>query len=158
MADSSSDEAFIIRLSRALEVAKLEAVVIGLAAAVLQGAPVTTQDVDLLVRRTRRNQEKIVLLRGLLGGLGRVEVTSQIDALVGGEVQVDLIYDAIPPNLAFETVRSRASRMDVGGAPLLVAALEDIIRSKRAAGRAKDLAVLPLLEDTLRVRRALEGK
>jgi len=33
---------------------------------------------------------------------------------------------------------------------VLVAALDDIIRSKKATGRARDLAVLPILEQTLR--------
>jgi len=43
-------------------------------------------------------------------------------------------------------VRDRARLIDIGGAPLLVATLTDIIKSKRAAARPQDLAVLPLLE------------
>ena len=40
-----------------------------------------------------------------------------------------------------------AIAIDVGdGAATLVAALDDVIASKRAAGRAKDLAALPYLE------------
>jgi hypothetical protein len=38
---------------------------------------------------------------------------------------------------------------------ILVAALEDVIRTKEAAGRPKDLAHLPILKDTLRVRQEL---
>jgi hypothetical protein len=40
-------------LAKALRVAKLEAVVIGNAASMLNGAPVTTQDIDLLIRNTK---------------------------------------------------------------------------------------------------------
>jgi hypothetical protein len=47
--------------------------------------------------------------------------------------------------------------MPVGEHKALVASLEDVIRSKEAAGRPKDLAQLPILRDTLRVRRALES-
>ena len=39
-----------------------------------------------------------------------------------------------------------------------VAGLADVIRSKEAAGRPKDLAQLPILRDTLRVRRALDER
>lgn len=38
---------------------------------------------------------------------------------------------------------------------LTVAALAYVIRSKQAAGRAKDLAVLPILKATLAARREL---
>jgi hypothetical protein len=55
----SSDEAFVVRVLAALKSAKLEAVVVGNVAAILQGVPVTTQDLDLLVRDTPRNQQKI---------------------------------------------------------------------------------------------------
>jgi predicted nucleotidyltransferase len=46
-------------------------------------------------------------------------------------------------------VRDRASIVDIGGATILVASLEDIIKSKRAARRPRDLAVLPILEKAL---------
>jgi hypothetical protein len=48
------------------------------------------------------------------------------------------------------SVRSRATVVDFGGEKLWVADLYDIIRSKRAAGRPKDLAVLHELETTLK--------
>jgi hypothetical protein len=155
MADPSSDERFVELVARALRDCRLEAVVVGATAAVLQGAPLTTVDVDLLVRRTPSNEKKIQRLCERLE-LARVPVTSTIESLAGESGQVDILYDTIPPRLTFESVRSRASRMRVGGAALFVASLEDILRSKRAAGRPKDLAALPTLEDTLRVRRALE--
>lgn len=156
MVGSSSDEDFVEIVARSLAAAKLDAIVVGATAAVLQGAPVTTQDVDLLVRRTPRNEPKIAAFRKAMGGFGRVVVTSQVESLVGPTGQVDLIFDALPANLTFEAVRSRALRIEVGTSSLLVANLEDVIRSKRAAGRPKDLATLSTLEDTLRVKRALE--
>jgi len=39
--------------------------------------------------------------------------------------------------------------VNIGGAGLLVASLSDIVKSKKAAGRPQDLAVLPVLEKTL---------
>jgi len=38
------------------------------------------------------------------------------------------------------------------GCSVLVMDLADVIKSKRAAGRLKDKAVLPVLEETLRLR------
>jgi hypothetical protein len=46
-------------------------------------------------------------------------------------------------------VRARASVISVGDETILVASLTDIIKSKRAARRPRDLAVLPILEKTL---------
>jgi hypothetical protein len=47
---------------------------------------------------------------------------------------------------SFEGMRDRASWIEIGGIPLRVASLEDIIRSKRAAKRPRDRAVLEILE------------
>jgi len=52
------------------------------------------------------------------------------------------------------SLRSRATHVKFAGNEILVADLTDIIRSKRAAKRPKDIAVLPVLEETLRVRKA----
>lgn len=46
----SSDEAFVLEVLVALRKVGLEAIIVGNGAAVLQGVPVTTQDLDLLVR------------------------------------------------------------------------------------------------------------
>jgi len=49
---------------------------------------------------------------------------------------------------SYEGVRDRAEVYEIGGQRLLAASLDDIIRSKRAAGRGKDLAVIDILEKT----------
>jgi hypothetical protein len=43
---------------------------------------------------------------------------------------------------SFEGVRDRGNTIHVGGIPLRVAALADIVPSKKAARRPRDLAVL----------------
>jgi hypothetical protein len=47
---------------------------------------------------------------------------------------------------SFEGLRDRATIVEVGGAGIRVASLDDVIRSKRAAGRVRDRAVLEILE------------
>jgi predicted nucleotidyltransferase len=60
-------------------------------------------------------------------------------------LQVDLMA-TIHGVRSFAGVRDRATTLEIGGAPLLVASLDDIIKSKRAARRPRDLAVLDTLE------------
>jgi len=50
---------------------------------------------------------------------------------------------------SFEGVRDRATCVDIDGVGILVASLVDIVKSKRAARRPRDRAVLEILEKTL---------
>jgi hypothetical protein len=67
----------------------------------------------------------------------------------------DLLFDELPGDLSFESLRSRAIAIPLAGHTAHVASLEDIIASKEAAGRPKDQAQLPILRDTLRVKKAI---
>jgi hypothetical protein len=128
-------------------------------AAVLQGSPVTTQDLDLLVRDTPANRRKIEKLGQCLGARPReVSALTHVLRIDAASAPVDLLFDRLPGNLSFESLRSRSISIDLGGHTAVVATLEDIIASKEAAGRPKDQAQLPILRDTLRVKRALEKK
>lgn len=142
----------LAEVGRALAAAGLEAVLIGNAAAALHGAPVTTVDFDFLFRPTPRNLAKLksaarrlraTILRPYYPVSSLYRVVRDDDGL-----QVDFM-GAIHGVRSYEGLRDRAARMDLRGIPLLVASLPDIIKSKRAAGRARDRAVLEILEMTL---------
>ena len=130
----------------------LEAVLIGNAAAALRGAPVTTIYFDFLFRRTPRNLIKLkAFARALRATILRPYYpASDLFRIVRDDdgLQVDFM-GTIHGVRSFEGLRDRAAVIEVGGAPILVASLTDIIRSKRAAGRPRDLAVLGLLEAAL---------
>jgi len=154
----SSDEAFVIRVLAALKSAKLEAIVVGNVAAILQGVPVTTQDLDLLIRDTPRNHEKIADFGRALGARARkISPTTRVLRIDAPAGTVDLLFDTLSGDLTFESIRSRAVRLRLGREHAVVARLEDVIASKEAADRPKDRAQLPALRDTLRVRRALDA-
>ena len=70
-------------------------------------------------------------------------------------LQVDLLAHADGVR-SFESLRSRSTRVLFGRGHILVASLEDVVKSKRAADRPKDRAVLPVLEETLRLAREVE--
>jgi len=155
---SDLSERTLVELARALRVAKLEAIVIGNAASMLNGAPVTTQDIDLLIRDTKMNRRKLSHFADEIGGSVPMPVSelSKVEWIESRlAVPIEIHYDRISGGLTFSSVRSRAQIVDVGDEKLRVAALGDVIRSKQAAGRPKDRAVLPILRDTLAVRKKL---
>jgi len=139
----------LAEIGRRLKDIKLEAVLIGNAAAALQGAPVTTVDFDFLFRKTPRNLAKLKALARELGAtvLRPYYPASDLFRVVRDDdgLQIDFM-GTIHGIRSFEGVRDRASVLEIGGASILVASLDDIIRSKRAAGRPRDLAVLEVLE------------
>lgn len=155
----SSDELFLEELLAAIRVVKLEAIIVGNTACILQGAPVLTQDVDLLVRDTKANLRKIDQLAEQLGASKPTNISDLTSGkrILGAAVPVDVLLGKMGGGLRFESVRSRSVQISTGLETATVASLADVIRSKRAAGRRKDLAVLPLLEDTLKVAAALKA-
>lgn len=137
----------------ALAEAGLEAVLIGNAAAAIQGAPVTTVDFDFMFRLTPVNVAKLkkfadrleaVILRPYYPASAFYRVVNDDRGL-----QADFM-PAIHGVRSFNSLRSRAEKVQLGGRWLWVAHLADIIASKRAAGRPRDKAVLDILEATLR--------
>lgn len=144
-------ESFLATLAGALRKVKLEAIVVGNVASILNGAPVLTQDIDLLVRDTPLNRKKLRQFAALLGGSGPSPISelTRFERIYGAAVPVDILYDQLAGKLKFASLRSRAVKKEVGAETLLVASLADVIKSKRAANRAKDLAALPILQATL---------
>ena len=139
---------------------KLEAIVIGNSASMLNGAPVTTQDIDLLIRDTKPNRRKLARFADEIGGSAPMPVSelSRVEWIEGRlAVPIEIHYDRIAGGLTFSSIRSRAQLVRVGNEKLVVADLRDVIRSKQAAGRPKDRAVLPILRDTLAVKKKLEA-
>jgi hypothetical protein len=139
-------------------VARLEAVLIGNSASMLNGAPVTTQDIDLLIRDTKINRRKLARFAEEIGGSPMpVSGLSKVEVIEGDlAVPVEIHFDRISGGLTFSAVRSRAQMVTVGDEKLAVATLADVIRSKEAANRPKDRAVMPILRDTMAVKRKLE--
>jgi hypothetical protein len=154
----SPDESFVAELARALKAVALEAIVVGSGGAALLGAPVLTQDIDILVRDTPRNRRKLGALCQALGAsLVEISPLTGSRRLVGLRVGIDVLFDEIAGGLRFESLRSRAQKIALPNAQVTVASLADIVASKAAAGRPKDLAQLPILRDTLKVIQARTG-
>ena len=127
----------------------LEAILIGNAAAALQGAPVTTLDFDFMFRKTPANLRKLKTLAARLNGqlLKPFYPVSGLYRLMIDEKGLQLDFmPAIHGIKSFASLRSRATAVPFGNSVLLVADMKDIIKSKKALGRPKDKAVLEILE------------
>jgi hypothetical protein len=120
---------------------------IGKSGAILLGYPGTTQDVDVFPRKTDENGRRIVAALTELGfvldqGLGE-EILRGKDfvQIKNGPFDIDLVF--APDGI--ENYDVAKSRIDLSsGFPVLN--IRDIIASKRAAARDRDLIELPLLE------------
>ncbi len=142
----------LARIAKLLAEHNLEAVLIGNAAAALQGAPVTTVDFDFLFRKTPLNLRKLkALAKSLDAAVMRpFYPAADLYRVIRDEdgLQLDFMT-SIHGVRSLASLRSRALRVDFSGHVLLVATLADIIRSKRAANRPRDRAVLDILEKAL---------
>jgi len=123
-------------------------VVIGGIAAVLHGVPRATFDLDILIEATPENAQR--LLDALLdAGLGTASMTSAKELLAheitifNDRVRIDV--QTITPGLNFENAWQNRETMKYQGQSLYVVSKEDLIASKRAAGRDVDLEDVRLL-------------
>jgi predicted nucleotidyltransferase len=155
----------IAAVARALREQDFEAILIGNAAAALQGAPVTTVDLDFLIRRTPANLRKLKAIAKAMDAViftPRYPVSGLFRLIRDDDgLQVDFMT-RIHGVRSFNSLRARASAIGVEQEQIVVAALADIIASKRAADRPRDRAVIHVLEKTLReteaARRPESGK
>ena len=151
----------LVEIGRRMRQRDLEAVLIGNAAAALQGAPVTTVDFDFLFRKTPRNLSKLKgLARDLRATILRPYYpVSDLYRVVREDDGLQLDFMATIHGIrSFEGVRSRASVIEIDSVPILVASLGDIVRSKKAARRPRDLPVIDILEKAIEEANRSKGK
>jgi hypothetical protein len=142
------------RFLEALEELSIRYLIVGVGAAVLQGAPLVTQDIDIWFedRADPRLHDAARRAGGVFvpGHFGMMPTQ-----LGGGELGDRLDVVTTPQGLdTFAVEYERALVLELDGRQVHVLPLERVIASKRAAGRPKDLAVLPALEAALLVKRA----
>ena len=148
-------------LAAALHRVGLEAILIGNAAAAMRGAPVTTVDFDFFFRKTPQNLKK---LKALARELDAVVMrpyypVSDLYRLIREDdgLQADFMA-SIHGVRSFAALRAASDSIALGENSLLIANLAAIIKSKRAAGRPRDKAVLDILEKALHEEEARHSK
>ena len=138
--------------------AGIDFVVVGGVAVVVQASPRFTRDLDICYATDAANLERLgVLLVALDAKLRGVDEDvpfvpdvrtlrrTQMLTLATREGDLDLLVDpAGSPGYA--ALRRRADVIELAGASIRIASLEDLIEMKRAAGRPQDEADIESLE------------
>ena len=124
-------------------------VVIGGIASVLHGVPRATFDLDILIEATPENARQ--LLAALLGaGLGTASLTTVDDVLANeitifrDRVRVDVQTSTL--GITFDDAWQRRKTLSYQGQEFFILSKQDLIASKRAAGRDVDIEDVRLLD------------
>ncbi len=143
-------------------------IVVGGVAAVLDGAPVSTFDLDVVYSLDEANIER---LAGVLEELSAVyidpggrTIRPTAERLRGGghhllrtrHGRLD-VMGSVGNALAYPDLLSRSRTHTVRSVEIMVLDLETLIATKEAADRPKDRAVLDLLRETLAERKRDNG-
>jgi len=124
-------------------------IVIGGIASVLYGVPRATFDLDILIEATPENTQH--LLDALLeAGMGTASLTN-VEEILSNEMtifkdRVRIDVQTSTPGLNFQDAWSHRNTLEYQGQQFYVASREDLIASKKAAGRTVDLDDVRLLE------------
>ena len=139
---------------------EVDFVLIGGLANALHGSPAATNDANICPARTPENLSRLSAALVELDAHIRTEsepdglafdrapeFLAVVELLNTTTVAGDLDISFVPIGTGgYDDLSERAVEFDIGDVRVRVASLDDIIHSKRTAGRPKDLATLPLLE------------
>jgi len=157
----------------ALNRCQVRYVIIGAFAAIAQQAPIpATRDIDLTPEASEENLARLSLALKELRARIRTEAmpdglpfshdaaslaAADVWNLICADGEFDISF--YPPGFegGYAQLAVNAHRLRVGEVEVIVADLVDVIRSKEAAGRPKDLRVLPLLYRHQSTRRIGNG-
>ena len=131
---------------KALRQEKIDSILIGAMAAIEQGAPLMTVDYDFWVRLPEREYVRLLGIVQTQGGTIRARTVYELS----DGTQVNAVFQ--PSGLrSFDSESKQCVSGRLERVPIKVLPLSRVIASKKAAGRDKDLAVLPILKRTLRL-------
>lgn len=150
-----------VGICAALTEAGVEFVVLGGFAAIIHGSPLPTEDIDIIPSRADDNLERLATALTHLKAkirTGDEPIETKIDAafirnmphMLNLETQLgdlDLVFTPAGSLTTYEQWLERSRRAQLReGVIVAVADLDDVIDSKTAANRPKDLRSLPYLE------------
>jgi hypothetical protein len=155
-------EGKLIAALRTLCDSDIQFIVVGGLAAVLNGAPVQTYDIDLVYSREQANVDRLLNFLQEVDAVFRIQPERRLRPTAshlasGGHLNlltrygpVDLL-GTIGPKLTFSDLIPHSSEMEIGeGIRVRVLNLQTLISIKEQLASEKDIAVLPILRQTLR--------
>jgi hypothetical protein len=161
-------ESRYLRLIDALVSHEVRFVIVGGMAAVLQRAPVLTEDMDVVHDRAPDNVDRLVVALTELNAVYRDDprklrpgashlVGPGSQLLESGRLRFDFIGE-LTPGGGYADLLPFSEVVDVGGRALRVLTLEKLIEIKRQLPRTKDKLMLIHLEATLEERQKLRER
>jgi len=157
----------IADLIQTLAAHDVEFIIVGGVAALLQGAPINTIDLDIVYARSLENVDRALEALAELGAIYRDDgrrlrpTRSHLESpghklLETRHGPLDLL-GTIEVDTGFEDLLADAEWLDLGGIQVRVLSLPRLIRVKESLARPKDQNMLAVLRATLDERR-LQGK
>ena len=138
---------------------EVEYIVVGGVAAVIHGAPVTTFDLDALVRVSEENATRLKTALDELDARYREHQSTikpgKKDILAGGHLLLMTragpldVLGFIGDQERYEDLIDASSKVSIASGSIRVLNLEELIRQKKATDRPKDRAVIELLQEVL---------
>lgn len=144
------------RILKTLDDHGVRYVLVGGIAATLRGSPSMTYDIDVAPELSADNLERLTAALEELGAVRYTEpdediappradeMTARIEQFASPIGYIDVLRE-IRAIGGYDRLIGHAELIEVAGTAVYVAALDDIIASKEAAGRPKDLSQLPAL-------------
>jgi predicted nucleotidyltransferase len=150
-------------LLAALVEGEVEFILVGGAAALIHGAPITTQDVDIVHRRDPSNVARLLAVLEQLDAsildLARRRLPPTAQGLeAGGQMllttrmgRLDAL-GVLHDGRGYDELIGHTDVVDFNGRELRIIDLETLIEIKSTTGRAKDRLVVPILLELARIR------
>jgi hypothetical protein len=149
-----------LEILRRLAAGKVEFIVVGMAAGVLRGAPVTTVDLDIVHRREAENVSRLLAALRELEAIYRHDPRGlrpeashllspghQLLATKHGDLDC---LGTVGRTQSYEDLLDHSPELELSqGLAVRVIDLTTLIELKEQTGRPKDLAALPVLRATL---------
>jgi len=156
------------RLLEVLVQHEIEFIIVGGVAAILEGAPILTQDLDILHRPTEDNTERLLRAlekvharyrdpagRLILPDAARLRA-NRFNLLLTDLGLLDVLGN-LGEGFTYEDLVQRTHSYELEGLRVRVLDLPSVIELKELANRDKDRAVLPILRRTLELKLREQG-
>jgi hypothetical protein len=162
------DDDHVAAICRVLAEHEVAFVVIGGIAARLHETGHATVDIDVCPSRAKDNLSRLAAALRALGARLRIEgdpegvafdphadllVNVTTMTLITRHGPLDLCFTPAGFERGYDDLAPRAITVHLANVDVPIASLEDVVESKRAAGRPKDIAALPALEAHLQRQR-----
>ena len=149
---------------------RVEFIIVGGTAAVLHAAPIATQDLDIVHRRTEENVARLMNVLVRLDAVIRYDLSNRglrptATMLLGrGQINLSTSLGPLDPlcelgeGQGYDELFPHTEVMSDGGLTIRVLDLPTLIEIKAKTGRAKDRVALPVLIATLEERKLRGAK